>query len=139
MLGDLSLEFRQGIEEGERVVIRLAEYLDAPACAELLEECQHVWSIALNLFQHDAGERERDFELGVRFKKPEQERRGRQVGFRGDLAQQAAIVEIALAVIIEIVAVMADVEDAVTFQAVGLMYLQIEADRCHIRQVRVSP
>ena len=138
MLGNLPLKFWERIEEGERMIIRFAKNLDATSRDQLPEEVKHAGRVSFYLREDDTREGEGDPEFRMSLKQCEQKRCGREVRFLGNLAYQAAVIEITFAIIIEVFAVMPYIKQSIPFQTIGLVYLEVEADRGHIRWRRAQ-
>ena len=127
MHGDLGLELL-GIEErGQRVRVGLGDDLRAAGIDERLEAVEDLGLVLGELVERDAGDRERNLELALPLLDHFQQQGVHgQVAFAGDFIKNGAV---GFHVLVEVA--LADVEEAVAAQAVGLMDLEIETDRRH--------
>ena len=117
----------------ERVGVGLGEELHAARGGELLERVEDLGGIGPHLFDGDSrdGERAAEFTL-VFLDELQQQGVHRQVALPGHLLHDGAVQQV-----VQVVVVLAHVEEAVFLQTPGLMYLKIETNGFHKRVVYV--
>ena len=101
--------------------IRLGEELHASRLVELLQFVKYLRSVYLQLFHADAGDRECAFEVAFAvLDHLLQCIEGRHIGAFGDVVDGALVL-----VVVVIVMVGTDVEEAIALQMYDLMYFEI--------------
>src|SRR5450830_141485 len=124
---DLRAEFLQILDGGERVEVCLGEKFDAPCRRELAEGVERLSRPVAKLVDDRTGEREGDAEpVAEPSGQPVEEAGGRPIGPLRDSSENSGV-----GLVNEIVVPGANVEVRVVPQPVGLMDLQVEADRGH--------
>ena len=124
---DLLREILLRSQRGQRVGVGLGEELHAARRGKLLERVEHFGGEGAELFDGDARDRERTAELALVLP-DELEQQGvhRQVALAGDLLHDRTVHEV-----VQVVVVLAHVEEAVFLQTPGLMHLKIKTDGFH--------
>ena len=119
---NLAVELVAGVDEGEGVVVGLADELAAAGVGELFEEVDDIGAPGLELVEADAGDGVGDAEVAlVAFDEVEDEGGRGAVALVGDLVGDGLVFEV-----VEVEGV--GVEDGVASEAVGLVDLEVEAD-----------
>ena len=108
-------------QRGQRVGVSLGEELYATRGGQFLERFEDFGCIGTELFDSDARDRERAAELTLVFP-DELQQQGvhRQVALPGDFLHDGAVQQV-----VQIVVILAHVEEAVLLQSPGLVYLKI--------------
>ena len=108
-------------QRGQRVGVSLGEELYATRGGQFLERFEDFGRIGAELFDGDARDRERAAELTLVFP-DELQQQGvhRQVALPGDFLHDGAVQQV-----VQIVVILAHVEEAVLLQSPGLVYLKI--------------
>jgi hypothetical protein len=115
---DLAAELLARVQERERVVVRLAEELDAAGVAQPLKALEHLRRRLADLLQRGAGDRERDAEAAlVLADGVEQRLVGGEVAGAGHLATQLGVLRL-----VEVVTV--GVENAIPAEPERLVDLE---------------
>ena len=118
-------------QRGERVRVGFAEEFDAARLGQRTETVEDFGGIDAELLDGESRLRETDAEFAlVRLDLLEQQRIHRQVAFVGYLLQDRPVGQV-----VQVVVVLAHVEEAVLLQPQRLVDLEIEADGLHMRRV----
>ena len=114
-------------QRGQRMGVGFGEELHATRRSQLLERIEDLGGEGAELFDGDARDRERAAELAfVLLDEFEQQGVHRQVALAGDLLHDRTVHEV-----IQVVVVLAHVEEAVFLQTPGLVHLKIKTDGFH--------
>ena len=116
-------------ERGERMGVGFGEELHAARGGELLERIEYLGGIGAELFDGDAGDRERAAEPAlVLLDELQQQGVHRQIALACHLLHDGAVRQV-----VQVVVVLAHIEEAVFFQTPGLVNLKVQADGFHNR------
>ena len=135
MHADLIDEFLPVVQEGQAVVVRLCDKLNAAGIGEALETVDRLRHPAAELFENRPGYAVADTEIATMlFYQVKDDLVGCQVAFVGNLTTYFLVT-----LIVEVV--MVTIEDAIAAESEGLMCLKIKDYRCHnvIRNAKRRP
>ena len=118
----LVLELSVGCERSERVVIGLAEELDASRSREAAEAVDHLRSVAVELFKRGTGDGERHLERSLALLDSlEEEFIHREVALLGYPLEDGPVGEVVI-----VMRVLADIEEPVQSESCRLVYLKVQ-------------